>query len=80
MSLYNNQKGKWLGGQSNTKKGEMVVHTVCKTWFNICFCYYANMIDYFCVLMGAVALAVIIQAPEYKYTIASLIFGNVLLD
>jgi len=79
MGLYINQKGKWLGGQPNAKKGEMVVHTVRKTWFDIRY-YYANMIDYFRVLMGVVALAVIIQAPEYKYTIASLIFGNVLLD
>lgn len=57
----------------------MVIHTVRKTWFDVRY-YYANCIDYFRVLMGLVALGVIIQAPEYKYTIASLIFGNVLLD
>lgn len=79
MGLYIDQKGKWVSGLPNAKKGEMVIHTVRKTWFDVRF-FYANMIDYCRVIMGVMALAVIIQNPEYKYTIAALIFGNVLLD
>ncbi len=78
MGLYINSKGKWEEGP-NAKKGEMIVHTVRKTFFDVCF-FYANMIDYFRVLMGLAALVVINLAPEYKQTIASLIFGSVLLD
>lgn len=79
MGLYINQIGKWVSGQPNAKKGEMVIHTVRKTWYDVRF-FYANMIDYVRVIMGVVALAVIMQAPEFRYTIAFLIFGNVLLD
>ena len=79
MGYYINQKGKWVNNQPTAKKGEVVIHTVRKTWADVRF-FYANIIDYVRVIMGVAATAMISNAPEWKNTIAFLIVGNVLLD
>jgi phosphatidylglycerophosphate synthase len=68
--------------------GDIVKHRLNKTFFDV-YTYYANLIDYARILMAVAALALIFQNTSNEdawcsivlnYTIASLIFGSVLLD
>mmetsp|Transcript_3013 Transcript_3013/g.4592 ORF Transcript_3013/g.4592 Transcript_3013/m.4592 type:complete len:446 (+) Transcript_3013:155-1492(+) len=76
--LYINQKGKWVSGPV-ASTGDVITHRIRKTIKDVWW-YYANLIDYFRILMAVVALVLILHAPEWKFCIATLIFGSVLLD
>jgi phosphatidylglycerophosphate synthase len=76
--LYIDENGKWIDGPV-PKHGSVIVHRVRKTFADVCL-YYANIIDYFRILMALVALILILHLPHWRYSIASLIMGSVLLD
>ena len=86
--LYITNDGTWLTDDhpklSSPKVGEVLVHKVQKTFYDVRF-YYANLIDYLRILMTILALILIVNQDTNpnsftNYSIAFLIFGSVLLD
>jgi phosphatidylglycerophosphate synthase len=76
--LYYTEKGKWEPGEV-PYKNDVIIHRVRKSFKDI-YWYYANVIDYFRIVMGVIAIVLILHKSEWQYTIAVLIMGSVLLD
>ena len=76
--LYINENGKWIDGPVPSH-GSVIIHRVRKTFADV-WLYYANLIDYFRIVMAIVALILILHYPDWNYVIAFLIMGSVLLD
>jgi hypothetical protein len=73
-----NEKGKWIDSPA-PKTGDIMIQRTHRTIFDI-WLFYANIIDYVRVIMGFFGFYYTAHYPEYHWTIAFLIFGNVLLD
>lgn len=88
--IHINEKGKWVDFNhprlNAPEVGDVIVHKVRRGFFDV-WLYYANIIDYARIVMTVVALIMMLDynaTPEPLHwrniTIATLIFGSVLLD
>jgi hypothetical protein len=71
-------KGKWNIHKRPTR-GQVLSLQLGKEFKDTAL-YYANLIDYFRVVLSLAALLVIMLKPSAKIIIAAMIMGNVLLD